>query len=183
MSNDLLSGLSFQREVQLHEDDRVLEDLHHHGNPLAVQPSSPLGTGGGGSGGGGNLVQEIEVIQTGGVPEVHEEIFPVYKDWLAKHEEELEAKRKAEDQKLEKAREEARAIMKKLYTDRITKIEQNKIRNREIQEVTKQENNTNLSSGSEWSRIVNLVDTKAVQGGGEKDKSRMREVLIKLSYD
>eukprot|EP01123_Difflugia_compressa_P003185 TRINITY_DN1406_c0_g1_i2.p1 TRINITY_DN1406_c0_g1~~TRINITY_DN1406_c0_g1_i2.p1 ORF type:complete len:170 (-),score=38.64 TRINITY_DN1406_c0_g1_i2:155-664(-) len=153
------------------EDDRVLDDLNN---------SNPNTTG---------LVEEIEVVSSSsighGLLENDEGLqFPAYKEWLAKHEYELEMKRKEEDAKLEKAREEARNTMKKLYTDRISKIEQNKSRNKELQEASVQETSSALNSRGDWSRIVHLIDTKTTPTTtGEKDKSRMREILIKLAYE
>eukprot|EP01124_Arcella_intermedia_P032659 TRINITY_DN764_c0_g1_i1.p1 TRINITY_DN764_c0_g1~~TRINITY_DN764_c0_g1_i1.p1 ORF type:complete len:171 (+),score=57.32 TRINITY_DN764_c0_g1_i1:64-576(+) len=158
------------------EDDSILEE--HSGNTfknfmmptMMEDPNRKTGL-------------EIEVVQPNLLAEPEED-FPAYREWFEKHEEDIAAKRRSEDQKLEEAKEEARAKLKKFHVDRLSKIEQNKLRNKEEQEAKVEDMENTMKSGTEWSRVTALIDTKSISTSEkEKDKGRMRELLIKLSYD
>eukprot|EP01125_Pyxidicula_operculata_P020750 TRINITY_DN7754_c0_g2_i1.p1 TRINITY_DN7754_c0_g2~~TRINITY_DN7754_c0_g2_i1.p1 ORF type:complete len:142 (+),score=44.47 TRINITY_DN7754_c0_g2_i1:29-454(+) len=111
-------------------------------------------------------------------------LYPAYKSWLEKHESDIQAKRKSEEERLEKVKNESTDVLKKLLTERLLKIESNKERNAKHQEQFKADIESSSKSGSDWERVASLVDlsVSASTNPGERDRSRLREVLIKLKH-
>jgi len=108
--------------------------------------------------------------------------FPAFREWSNKHEEELLAKKGDEEKRLDIVRDVAREVLKKMYTERVIRTEQAKERNKHTEDVYKEERDLLLSKGSDWERVVSLIDLSGSYSSGSKDRSRMREILIKLKH-
>jgi len=106
----------------------------------------------------------------------------IQRERTQKHESEMAAKKKEEESRLEKARVQAEAALKKLYADRVLKIEQRQEQNKRAEDIFKQQRDATLTKGQDWERVVSLIDTTGPYSTGEKDRTRFRELLIKLKH-
>jgi len=105
---------------------------------------------------------------------------PEYLAWKEKHRAEVE--KRLEDSRKAQAKAEADAAeqLKKALAERQKRIEKTKVANRDAEKAFITERDRILKVGNDWERIAALCDPQE-PSKGEKDTSRLREILVKLN--
>merc|ERR1719296_492471 len=103
------------------------------------------------------------------------------REWEAKHEEELEALSRKEEQQRRETREKAAAEVAKLNQDRTAertkRVEVNRTQEKEMETGRL----AAMKPGANpWELVASLIDTNARTADESRDTSRMRSLLIQL---
>ena len=132
------------------------------------------------------------------------------REWLAKHKEELEERKRLSEERRAKQLAHAKAELDRMYAERKDRIAKTHAANLESQHSKNEEKENVLAKGSDWERICYLIDFKSTQPNKperreeatpqpnatatnsqeqqqpkhpRKDVSRFKEVLLKLKQN
>ncbi|EGC31724.1 hypothetical protein DICPUDRAFT_156386 [Dictyostelium purpureum] len=106
------------------------------------------------------------------------ETAPAMKEYLAKHEKELEDKQKASEEKRKKKIAEAKQSLDNFYSEREAKKKTALKNNREHNKTLEGEGTT--GGEHSWESVVSMIDLQAKPTPTNKDTSRMKEILLRL---
>ncbi|KAM9982076.1 hypothetical protein ACTFIY_004383 [Dictyostelium cf. discoideum] len=107
------------------------------------------------------------------------ETAPAMREYLEKHEKEMQEKKKKSEEKRQKKIAEAKQSLDNFYSEREAKkktaLKNNRDHNKSL-EIDSTSGNTTHT----WESVVSMIDLQAKPNPANKDTSRMREILIRL---